>query len=84
MGGAGWVELANSFLGEEVGVEMREEEKKNAGEKIARGKIQGQTDTWLQKILIPVSSILDTWNIGTAFPPPLPTTTLPNPLGLLP
>lgn len=28
MGGAGWVELANSFLGEEVGVEMREEEKK--------------------------------------------------------
>lgn len=27
-GGAGWVELANSFLGEEVGVEMREEKKK--------------------------------------------------------
>lgn len=39
------------------GVEIKEEGgEKNVGEKIARGKVQGQTDTWLQETSIPVSS----------------------------
>ena len=52
------MELANSFLGEGVGGgdEGGEREEKNVGKKIARGKVQGQTETWLKDISVPVSS----------------------------
>lgn len=54
-GAAGWSWPIPSLV-RGWGVEMREEGgEKNVGKKIARGKVQGQTDTWLKEILIPVS-----------------------------